>query len=97
MDINSPEFSDAFYKLLQKAQADISLKQQLLTQPKIVLADYGIEVLDYQVHIEENLGYGLYFEISHPKIVNNLRASNSDSQTEHETFMEQHYMDCHNV
>ena len=95
LDIKSPDFATAAYELLQKAKEDMGLRKRLLSEPKQVLFELGFDLSDYQVLIEDHPGYDLYFEVRHPTIGD--KGQDSSPYNEQDSFMDQHFMDCHNV
>lgn len=88
MDIHSPELAEQIYQLIQKAKNDPTLKKKLLASPHTVLKSHDILLEDYEVSIEDNPGYGLYFsvknqDIAHPPIQQITKESSQDSFSEH--------------
>jgi hypothetical protein len=91
-NIQSPDFAAKIYQIITPLNNDINLKKQFISDPKKFLAQNQIIIDDAEIIVEDNPGYGLYFEIKNTSSSNHV--SNSADNTTQETFAHHHFSDC---
>ena len=82
---------------MKKAEQDRSLKLKLLKNHQEIFKQNNIDFSDYHIKLTEIEGYPLYFEVKPRTQVQKMPQTDHTSQSEHQKFMDQHFMDCHNV
>lgn len=90
-NILSPAFAEKISNLLNAIKDDEHSKKLLLQDPATFLEKNQIFLVNCQVIVEENPGYGLYFAIQSKKII---PSPDQATQSKDETFRDHHFRDC---